>query len=167
MLKKAAKVLLIICVLLLNGCQTSTNQQNNGDSNNEVQESSVKESEETKTKTTIKLQFDNREIVVELDDNSATRDLVSRLPLDVQFEDFNGTEKICYLDEDLDTSDVSTSCLPVQGTLAYYIPWGNICFFYQDFQESNNLAPLGKVVEGLEYLEELDQGSSVQISVEQ
>ena len=159
MLKKAAKVLLIICVLLLNGCQTSTNQQNNGDSNNEVQESSVKESEETKTMTTIKLQFDNREIVVELDDNSATRDLVSRLPLDVQFEDFNGTEKICYLDEDLDTSDVSTSCLPVQGTLAYYIPWG--------FQESNNLAPLGKVVEGLEYLEELDQGSSVQISVEQ
>ena len=114
-----------------------------------------------------KQQFDNREIVVELDDNSATRDLVSRLPLDVQFEDFNGTEKICYLDEDLDTSDVSTSCLPVQGTLAYYIPWGNICFFYHDFQESNNLAPLGKVVEGLEYLEELDQGSSVQISVEQ
>ena len=40
MLKKAAKVLLIICVLLLNGCQTSTNQQN------KVYLSGIKESED-------------------------------------------------------------------------------------------------------------------------
>ena len=165
MIKNLIKVLLVISILLINGCQTSANQYDSSDLNNGVQESNIKESKETKSITTIKLQFDDKEIIVELSDNSASKDLVSRLPLDVQFEDFNGTEKICYLDEDLDTSDVSTSCLPVQGTLAYYIPWGNICFFYQDFQESNNLAPLGKVVEGLEYLEELDQGSSVQISV--
>lgn len=64
------------------------------------------------------IQFDDKEIIVELSDNSASKDLVSRLPLDVQFEDFNSTEKISYLDKNLDTSDAPTSCLPVRGTLA-------------------------------------------------
>lgn len=167
MIKNLIKVLLVISILLINGCQTSANQYDSSDLNNGVQESNIKESKETKSITTIKLQFDDKEIIVELSDNSASKDLVSRLPLDVQFEDFNSTEKISYLDKNLDTSDAPTSCLPVRGTLAEYIPWGNICFFYHDFQESSNLVPLGTVVEGLEYLEELDQVSNVQISVEQ
>lgn len=47
------------------------------------------------------------------------------------------------------------------GSLCYYIPWGNLCFFYQDFRQSSSLIPLGTVSSGLERLEQLDTVASV------
>lgn len=47
------------------------------------------------------------------------------------------------------------------GSLCYYIPWGNLCFFYQDFRQSPSLIPLGTVSSGLEHLEQLDTVASV------
>ena len=46
-------------------------------------------------------------ITLQLNDNSAVRDLISRLPLTVELEDFGrGAERIFYLDHELDYSEV-------------------------------------------------------------
>ena len=42
----------------------------------------------------IRLTFNNQEIVVGLDDNSASRSLLNQLPLDLKFENYGSTEKI-------------------------------------------------------------------------
>lgn len=106
-------------------------------------------------------------MVVQLEENSAAEDLISRLPMTVSFEDFNGTEKISYLDSALNLSEAPDHCAPQAGDLTYYAPWGNLAFFYREFRESSQLIPLGTVTEGLEYLEQLDTAGEVTIEVQE
>ena len=83
-------------------------------------------------------------------DNSAGMDLLSRLPLSLEFSDYNNTEKIAYLPdgEELDTSDAPSSCDPAVGDITVYAPWGNIAIFYRDFGRSDGLVPLGRLDDG-------------------
>ena len=104
---------------------------------------------------------DGAEIIVQLNDNPAADALYEMLPLELSFEDFNSTEKIAYLTEEIPSAGSPDQCDPGVGSLCYYIPWGNLCFFYQDFRPSTSLIPLGQVESGVEYLERLDQAGTV------
>ena len=104
---------------------------------------------------------DGSEIIVQLNDNLAADALYEMLPLELTFEDFNGTEKITYPPEELPADGSPDSCDPEVGSLCYYIQWGNLCFFYQDFRPSTSLIPLGQVESGAEFLERLDQAGTV------
>lgn len=102
--------------------------------------------------TSIRLRFGNEEVVVTLEDNPASRDLVSLLPLTLSFEDYNGTEKIAYPPRKLKTQGAPSSCDPSVGSFTYYAPWGNLAIFYRDFRHSNGLVPLGRIQSGMEKL---------------
>ena len=91
---------------------------------------------------------DGSEIIVALHDNPAADALHDMLPLELTFEEFNGTEKIAYLPEEPPAGGSPDSCDPDMGSLCYYISWGNLCFFYQDFRISSTLIPLGNVESG-------------------
>ena len=125
--------------------------------------------EETNTmESTRRIRFsldDGSEIIVQLNDNPAAEALYEMLPLELTFEDFNGTEKITYPPEELPADGSPDSCDPEVGSLCYYIPWGNLCFFYQDFRASSSLIPLGYVESGTEFLEQLDLASDVTVDV--
>lgn len=84
----------------------------------------------------IRLTMEDATLYILLEENSASRSLLAQLPMTLTFEDYNATEKIAYPEEALDTSDAPDRCDPEIGTLAYYAPWGNLCIFYRDFQES-------------------------------
>ena len=101
--------------------------------------------------TRIQMTFDGQTIYGTLDDNSVSRDLISRLPLTLDFSDYNGTEKIAYLPEGSapwDTSDAPTSCAPKESDITMYSPWGNLAIFYHSFRQSNGLIPLGRLDDG-------------------
>ena len=123
--------------------------------------------EETNTmESTQRIRFsldDGSEIIVRLNDNPAADALYEMLPLELSFEDFNSTEKIAYLTEDLPSDGSPDQCDLGVGSLCYYIPWGNLCFFYQDFRPSSSLIPLGQVESGAEFLEQLDQAVAVSV----
>ena len=104
----------------------------------------------------LQLSVEGGSLTLTLEDNSAARSLLSQLPLTLTFEDYNGTEKISYLPEELDLSDAPASCGPDVGTLAYYAPWGNLCIFYQDFRYSDGLVPLGKLEGDMALLTAMD-----------
>lgn len=104
----------------------------------------------------LQLSVEGGSLTLTLEDNSAARSLLSQLPLTLTFEDYNGTEKIAYLPEELELSDAPASCDPDVGTLAYYAPWGNLCIFYQDFRYSDGLVPLGKLEGDMELLTAMD-----------
>lgn len=93
----------------------------------------------------IQVQIGNQQAEVVLHDHEAAQALLAQLPLTLTLEDFNRTEKIATLPKPLKPGNAPTSCTPTRGTFAYYIPWGNICFFYRDFRASQNLIPLGTV----------------------
>ena len=94
---------------------------------------------------------------------SAGKDFLKRLPAKFNMEDFNSTEKISYLKNKLDISNMSSSFDPSTGDIAYYGPWGNLCIFYKDFRLSQSLYPIGKVTKGIELLSE--KTSDFQITI--
>jgi hypothetical protein len=63
------------------------------------------------------------------EDNPTTRDFLSLLPLTIEFEEFNGREKISYLPRELDTEG-SPGHDPEDGDLIYFAPWENVGFYY-------------------------------------
>ena len=123
--------------------------------------------EETNTmESTRRIRFsldDGSEIIVQLNDNPAAEALYKMLPLELSFEDFNSTEKIAYLTEEIPSDGSPDQCDPDVGSLCYYIPWGNLCFFYRDFRPSSSLIPLGQVESGAGLLKGLDRTAAVMV----
>lgn len=103
----------------------------------------------------MKLTVDENEIIVKLNDNNTANSLVSMLPLNLNFEDYNNTEKIAYLTDSLDTSDAPEGITPTTGDLTLYAPWGNLALFYKDFRYSSGLVSIGKVETGIEHITSL------------
>ena len=126
-------------------------------------ESENQEQEKQPMDTTKRVRFlvGENEIVVQLEDNPAAESFYEMLPMELNFEDYNSTEKIAYPDEVLTTDGAPDRCTPQRGDLCFYAPWGNLCFFYRDFRESPSLVPLGTVESGMEYLESLNTVASV------
>jgi hypothetical protein len=111
----------------------------------------------------ILLRFDDKEIIVSTVDNSASRALMEMLPLRPQFQDHVGTEKISHLTGKLDSSDVPAGYDPSVGDLTLYAPRGNLALFYRDLGYARGLVPLGTIVSGLEFLEDIDEGGPVHV----
>lgn len=128
---------------------TSGNTEGNNTTNTGSPERDPDSTE--KSGTRILFTFEGQTVYGTLDDNSVSRDLISRLPLTLTFSDYSNTEKIAYLPEGStkwDTSDAPDSCTPAAGDIAMYAPWGNLSVFYHSFRQSSGLVPLGKLDAG-------------------
>ncbi|WP_243254790.1 cyclophilin-like fold protein [Anaeromassilibacillus sp. D41t1_190614_C2] len=95
----------------------------------------------------ISVQFGENTVVYELNDGTAADSLYEQLPLTIEVEDYSTDEKIFYPPQPLDTNN-SPLAQSGAGTLAYYEPWGDIVFFYGDYNENPSLFELGQAVSG-------------------
>ena len=79
-----------------------------------------------------------------VEDNATVRSLLSRIPLTVEFEEFNGREKISYPPGGLDV--VESGHDSENGDLIYYVPWGNLGFYYNaaGIEFDRNVVLLGR-----------------------
>ena len=92
---------------------------------------------------------------VALNNSQAAQDFYKQLPLTVDVKNFSDNEKIFYPPQKLKTQDAVVAHA-TKGTLAYFIPWGNLTFFYKDYAPvSADLIEIGKVVSGDADLEKL------------
>lgn len=98
----------------------------------------------------IYLNLNDKKYQIKINDNASSRDLLSRLPLVLSFSNFSTNEKIAYLDESLDVNEGERGAEAKKGELNYYIPWGNLCLFYEDGNASNSLINIGFMEEGIE-----------------
>lgn len=81
-----------------------------------------------------------------MEDNSAARDLLSRLPMEVTLNDYNNTtEKIFYPDPELNLESVIRGCAPVPGDITIYAPWGNVAIFCKKWSHSSSLIKIGHI----------------------
>lgn len=101
------------------------------------------------------------EIIVRISDNPTSRDFLSMLPLTLNFKEFSGMEKIAYLPRRL-TTQGSAGRAPANGDLIYFVPWGNLGFFYnaarRDPSFDDRVIPIGTVVSGFERPHALETG---------
>ncbi|MEV5069598.1 hypothetical protein MRBLMI12_001174 [Microbacterium sp. LMI12-1-1.1] len=110
--------------------------------------------------TTIRFTAPEGAIDVTLDlDNPAVRDLLAMLPMTLEFEDFNGVEKIAYPPRDIQTAGSPPSSAGA-GDLAIYVPWGDIAFFYAGERgaPSADIVHLGVFDATLDELQGLESG---------
>ncbi len=151
----------LLLVLSLVGCAVVNEAQEAKTSS--PSSPSLPHEEEPSNDVRIRLTFSNRVIIVKMKDNPTSQDLVKRLPLTLTFKDYSGTEKISYLPQKLAAEGSPSGYDPSVGELAYYAPWGNICFYYSDFGYSSGLVPLGSIESGMESLTSLEGDVTVTI----
>ena len=104
----------------------------------------------------IKMTVDGQEISIVLYDTPTANALYEALPMELNFSDYNGTEKIAYPPDTLPTEGEPDGCDPDVGDLCLYAPWGNLCIFYQNFRYSQSLIKLGHVESGMDVLSGVD-----------
>lgn len=142
---------------------SNTNNIENIITNNTVENLQNEGEDNTMENARIKLTVNGNEIFVNLDESQASRELLEMLPLTLTFEDFNNTEKIATLPDELSTEGLPSGYTPEVGDFSYYAPWGNISVFYKDFRYSNSLYKLGRVESGIEILENMNGNFEVTI----
>ena len=101
---------------------------------------------------TLKMTVDGQEISIILYDTPTAAALYDALPMELNFSDYNGTERIAYPPDALPTAGEPDGCDPDVGDLCLYAPWGNLCIFYQDFRYSQSLIKLGRLKSGMDVL---------------
>lgn len=80
--------------------------------------------------TVVRFRSDTTSVDVTIgQDTPATRDLLSMLPLTITLEEFAGREKIGRLPRHL-AHHGSPGSDPADGDLIYFVPWGNLGFYY-------------------------------------
>lgn len=102
----------------------------------------------------VKVTDGTNEIIFQLNDSSAARNLYDQLPLTVEVENYGSNEKIFYPPATLDTSDVVEGGGPM-GTLAYFSPWGNVVMYYGSFGSYPGLYIMGEAAKGAEHIQSL------------
>jgi hypothetical protein len=111
--------------------------------------------------TRVRFTVGDAEIIVRTADNPTSRDFVSMLPLTLDFRDFNAMEKVGDLPRRL-TTEGSTGGAPANGDLIYFVPWGNLGFFYdagrRDVTFDDRVIPIGTIETGYERLSDLETG---------
>lgn len=115
----------------------------------------------------IKLSFDDKEVIVRMEDNPAAVQVLALLPTRFEFIDYAGEEKITDFPRPLSLDDVSRGMVASAGKMFIYAPWGNMGFFYKNHGSTvdTSLIPLGEVESGLEHLAGHKGGFSAKIEI--
>ena len=129
--------------------ETGTEPQ--GMTESPAEEADAAEQEEIAMK--ISVQSEQHEIIYELNDSTAARELYAQLPLTIEVEPFSNNEMTFY-PEKLDVTDTPLSD-GEPGSLSYYQPWGDVVMFYAPCSPNSSLYELGKAVSGTEHIENL------------
>ncbi|MDO4567147.1 MAG: cyclophilin-like fold protein [Oscillospiraceae bacterium] len=87
------------------------------------------------------------EIIYELNDSQAAKELYAQLPLELEVEPFSNNEMTFYPPKKLSTGDTPLSGGEI-GSLSYYAPWGDVVMFYAPCSPNGSLYELGTAVSG-------------------
>jgi hypothetical protein len=116
-------------------------------------------------RTTIRFSSNTTSVDVTIgEDNPAVRDFLSMLPLTLTVEEFAGREKISYLPRELRHRG-SPGSDPASGDLIYFVPWGNLGFYYnaEGIGYSDDTIHLGTYDASLDQLERLEGEVTVEV----
>lgn len=134
-------LLIIVSLLLLIGC-TSNKEENN-----------IIESDDFMDKVNITI--NNKEYILELEDNETTREFLNTLPLNITMEELNGNEKYIYLDNKFTTNSIVPEIINKGDVMLY----GNNCLiiFYKTFTTTYSYTKIGHI----NNLEDLDNNNII------
>ncbi len=139
-MKKTILILfLILCLNLLCGCVNNTTNIKDSNINNTTKEN--KEMNEFVSK--INITMNNKTFTATLEDNETSRELISRLPLNIIMNELNDNEKYYYFDNSLPSNSKKVDKIN-NGDIMLY---GTDCLviFYDTFNTNYSYTKIGKI----------------------
>lgn len=100
----------------------------------------------------MKLITQRGDIIIKLNNSNAAKHRADMLPLQLDFSDYNNTEKIAYPAEKIDMSNSAAGMAPQAVELMIYALWANLALFYKNRSFPSSLIPLGSNESGAEYM---------------
>lgn len=142
------KYLLMICILLLCGC----NHQSDIGGGNEMID--------------INISINGQHFLAKLYDNQTTQELMELLPITITMDDLNQNEKYYYLNQPLAVD--SESVRKIQSGDIMLFSSNCLVIFYKDFETSYSYTRLGYIEDRKRFKEVIENGSvEVRLEVNQ
>ena len=128
MKKKLLLILLIITIFTITSC---SNKEDN------VKKTSNQEI------SSMKAIINEKEYIINLEDNNTVKELKNLLPLDLKMEELNGNEKYVYLDKSLTNNPTNPNKIN-KGDIMIF---GNNCLviFYKSFETTYSYTKIGHI----------------------
>ncbi len=131
---KKSIVLLIALILIMTGCSSKkvVTPKNNKE-----------EKEVIERVSKVNIVIDNKEYILNLENNDSVLELVSMLPLSVTMNELNGNEKYVYLDKKITTNEIRPKNITSGDVMLY----GDNCLviFYKSFETSYSYTKIGHI----------------------
>ena len=136
---------IIICILLtivflfiVTGCKTEKKLKNN--ENKVIEKNDNIKGEEIDS---MKVIIDNKEYIINLEDNETVKSFINLLPLELNMNELNENEKYSYLDKTLPTNSYNPKRINTGDVMLY----GNNCLviFYKTFNTSYIYTKIGHI----------------------
>ena len=143
MKKKILLGILIVIMILVVTLIVINLKEGNNDTNQDRKINTSEEVDGDDLSMKINLTINCNNFTATLDDNETTRELLSRLPLEVSMSELNGNEKYYHFDESLPTNSYRPGSISIGDIMLY----GSDCLviFYEDFDTPYSYTRLGKI----------------------
>ncbi|MCO5216678.1 MAG: cyclophilin-like fold protein [Thermomicrobiales bacterium] len=102
--------------------------------------------------TAVTITFGDIVVSGELWDNPTAQDLISLLPLDLTFSDYNAVEKTARLPRALTMDGIPAGDDPEPGEIGYYAPGNVLVLYYGDIGYWNGIVRLGRMLENVDQI---------------
>ena len=91
----------------------------------------------------MKVEINNKEYIINLEDNKTTKEFIELLPLELNMDELNGNEKFAYLDTNLPTNSYSPKYINAGDVMLF----GNNCLviFYKSFDTTYSYTKIGHI----------------------
>lgn len=109
----------------------------------------------------VQMSFAGQTFIVDMDDNATSRELINKLPLELDFVDYAGKEKVSKLSL---PKGESSGYIPDVGDLFYFTLFGNIGIFYEKQPPHSGLVFLGRLEErGIKEIKNMTKDFKIKI----
>lgn len=102
--------------------------------------------------TAVTITFGDIVLSGELWDNPTAQDLMSLLPLDLTFSDYNALEKTAPLPRALTMDGVPAGADPEPADIGYYAPGNVLVLYYGDVGYWNGIVRLGRMLDNVDQI---------------
>ena len=143
MKKIVYSLLIVICLFMVVGCNSKKDETNNQNNSTNQQESNNESNNSNEVIKSVKIIINEKQYVINLEDNETTKELINHLPLNLNMSELNGNEKYVYLDFNLPTNSENPKRINTGDVMLY----GDNCLviFYKTFDTSYSYTKIGHI----------------------
>ena len=136
-------IILVVVFIIINLKDDDSDNSNNNDNKQEIDINTNEEVDGDDLSMKINLTINGNSFTATLDDNETTRELINRLPLELNMSELNGNEKYYYFDDSLPTNSYRPGSINTGDIMLY----GNDCLviFYESFNTTYSYTRIGRI----------------------